>query len=139
MNRAVAIDPLRLGSVPSSPTYGTFHKMFGGLVRDGALVTIEESTHRLTSYPDGLRGISDRSVIPRQQTRPGVVDESPCQVPNSKHCDSLRRDREKSVRRSRKVPHSYSSQETFSKGPLCPSELGIRLNLQRVTYIDVRA
>jgi len=60
---AVGSDGLLVGDAPSPRTYGTFPKMLGGLVRDEGLMTLEESIRKMTSYPAGLLGISDRGVI----------------------------------------------------------------------------
>ena len=60
---AVGSDALLVGSAPSPRTYGTFPKMLGGLVREEGLMTIEEAIRKMTSYPAGLLGISDRGVI----------------------------------------------------------------------------
>ena len=60
---AVGSDALLVGSAPSPRTYGTFPKMLGSLVRDEGLMTLEEAIRKMTSYPAGLLGISDRGVI----------------------------------------------------------------------------
>ncbi len=60
---AVGSDALLVGDAPSPRTYGTFPKMLGGLTRDEGLMTMEETIRKMTSYPAGLLGISDRGVI----------------------------------------------------------------------------
>ena len=60
---AVGSDAVLVGSAPSPRTYGTFPKMLGGLCRDEGLMTMEEAIRKMTSYPAGLLGISDRGII----------------------------------------------------------------------------
>lgn len=60
---AVGSDAILVGTTPSPRTYGTFPKMLGGLVRDEGLMTLEEAIRKMTAYPAGLLGISDRGVI----------------------------------------------------------------------------
>ena len=60
---AVGSDALLVGDAPSPRTYGTFPRMLGGLVREEGLMTLEEAIRKMTSYPAGLLGITDRGVI----------------------------------------------------------------------------
>ena len=60
---AVGSDALLVGAAPSPRTYGTFPKMLGGLARDEGLMTTEDAIRKMTSYPAGLLGITDRGVI----------------------------------------------------------------------------
>jgi len=90
---AVGSDAILVGRTPSPRTYGTFPKMLGSLVRDEKVMTMEEAIRKMTSYPAGLLGLTDRGVV-RDGAKADLVVfdpitvgsqaslEDPCQFPD---------------------------------------------------------
>jgi N-acyl-D-amino-acid deacylase len=59
----VGSDGLLVGEYPSPRTYGTFPKMLGDLVREEALMSLEEAIRKMTWFPAQALGLSDRGIV----------------------------------------------------------------------------
>ncbi len=85
-------DALRIGGHPNPRTYATYPKVLGQLVRDDAVLTLEQAIRKMTSFPAQRFGLSDRGLL-RDGMKADIVVfdpftvsgvatfENPCQYP----------------------------------------------------------
>ncbi|HEX3429110.1 MAG TPA: amidohydrolase family protein [Candidatus Limnocylindrales bacterium] len=59
----IGTDSVFVGARPSPRTYGSYPRILGQLVRDEALLGLEEAIRRMTSAPAARLGLRDRGVI----------------------------------------------------------------------------
>ncbi len=59
----VCTDGLRIGGRPNPRTYGTYPKILGQMVRDEAVMPLEQAIRKMTSFPAQRFGLTDRGIL----------------------------------------------------------------------------
>ena len=59
----VCTDGLRIGGMPNPRTYGTYPRILGQMVRDEAVMPLEQAIRKMTSFPAQRFGLTDRGIL----------------------------------------------------------------------------